>query len=343
MSAKANHFKIGIFVLGAIALIVAGIVILSSDRLFERTITMETYFDESVQGLTIGAPVNHRGVKVGTVKDIHFADDEYELDVNDEKLARFRRYVVVKSAIRDQFPGLADGDIQSLLAKATERGLRVRLASQGVTGVVHVEADYVDPKEFPPLPIAWTPHDIFVPSAPSTITVVGTALGNIAHDLEKANIHQITEDVDTLVKAVTKMVNEGNVSQLSQDAHTALGEVKSALQDARQILKNPAIEQAIADAAVAAGGARLAATDLAKTSRQVRTAAETLPDTVTRLDRTVRRVERVVLNRSADIEEILENLRLVSENLKDLTDNAKRHPAQVLLGEPPPRANTGKP
>lgn len=343
MSAQANHFRIGLFILAALAIAVAGLVILSAGRLFEHTVTMETYFDESVQGLTVGAPVKHRGVQVGTVTDIHFADDEYDLDAADERLFRYRRYVVVKSAIRDHFPGMSEGNLQGLLAQASTKGLRVRLATQGVTGVVHIEADYVDPDEFPPLPIAWTPHDIYVPSAPSTVMVVSTALGNIARDLEKASIHQITKDIDALVVAMTKMVNESQVERVSRQATEALGELRGTLQQARKVLENPDIADAVSEAAAAAGSTRRAAADLALTSKQVRQATEGLPETIARLDRTARRVERLVASRSSDIEDILDNLRQVSENLQDVTSNAKRYPAQVLLGDPPPRREAGRP
>ena len=57
------------------------------------------------------------------------------------------------------------------LVRRVEDGLRVRLTSQGVTGVVFLEADYYDPKDYPPLPIAWTPKALYVPSGRSTVTV----------------------------------------------------------------------------------------------------------------------------------------------------------------------------
>ena len=63
MSAKANYFKIGVFTLSSAALALVGIVVLGAGTLFERSIMMETYIDESVQGLDVGAPIKFRGVK----------------------------------------------------------------------------------------------------------------------------------------------------------------------------------------------------------------------------------------------------------------------------------------
>ena len=54
MSQKANYFKLGLFVIGAIVALIAVLLIIGTGRFFERRITIETYFKESVQGLDIG-------------------------------------------------------------------------------------------------------------------------------------------------------------------------------------------------------------------------------------------------------------------------------------------------
>ena len=43
------------------------------------------------------------------------------------------------------------------------KGLRVRLASQGITGAAFLEADYIDPEKFPPMEIIWEPKTYYVP------------------------------------------------------------------------------------------------------------------------------------------------------------------------------------
>ena len=55
MSQKANYFKLGLFVIGAIAAGILVLVIIGSGRWFERKVIIETYFKESVQGLDIGS------------------------------------------------------------------------------------------------------------------------------------------------------------------------------------------------------------------------------------------------------------------------------------------------
>ena len=68
MSQKARFFKIGIFTFAAIGILVFAIVIFGAGAMFKEVILLETYFNESVQGLDIGSPVKFRGVSVGQVK-----------------------------------------------------------------------------------------------------------------------------------------------------------------------------------------------------------------------------------------------------------------------------------
>src|SRR5512139_359622 len=70
MSKQANKTVIGIFVVGAIALVVIAIVVLGSGKFFKKTLKAVCYFEGSVGGLNIGAPVVFRGVRVGSVTDV---------------------------------------------------------------------------------------------------------------------------------------------------------------------------------------------------------------------------------------------------------------------------------
>lgn len=70
MAKKADPKKIGAFVVGAIVLVMVGLVVFGSGKFFAKTRTFVLFFEGSVGGLNVGAPVNFRGVRVGSVKDI---------------------------------------------------------------------------------------------------------------------------------------------------------------------------------------------------------------------------------------------------------------------------------
>ena len=70
MNKKISPTLIGAFVVGALSLLVIAVIALGSGRLFRQTRQFVLYFDNSVNGLRIGAPVKVKGVEIGSVKDI---------------------------------------------------------------------------------------------------------------------------------------------------------------------------------------------------------------------------------------------------------------------------------
>ena len=89
MSQKANYFKLGLFVIGAIAAGIIVLVIIGSGRWFQKRIVIETYFNESVQGLDVGSKLKVRGVAIGEVTRIGFTYNRYQLDRPMSDRARF--------------------------------------------------------------------------------------------------------------------------------------------------------------------------------------------------------------------------------------------------------------
>src|SRR5258708_15365338 len=102
MSAQANFFKIGIFVIGATIALVFLLVMLGAGKLFQSKIVIETYFNESVQGLDLGSKVKYRGVIVGEVKSIGFTYTRYQ---QDKPMSERLRYVMVEATILPRLIG----------------------------------------------------------------------------------------------------------------------------------------------------------------------------------------------------------------------------------------------
>src|SRR3546814_3851394 len=69
MSGKANPKLIGGFVVGAIAILVVALVVFGGGRLFQDERRVVAYFEGSVAGLQVGAPVTCRGVPLGAVTE----------------------------------------------------------------------------------------------------------------------------------------------------------------------------------------------------------------------------------------------------------------------------------
>ena len=87
---KPNYFKIGLFVIAATLLLAAAIIIFGGGKFFEKKTTIETYFDQSVQGLNVGASLEFQGVQIGNVSYIGFVFNEYHTK---------KTYVLVRAEI----------------------------------------------------------------------------------------------------------------------------------------------------------------------------------------------------------------------------------------------------
>ena len=114
---KATYFKIGLFIIVGTILGAIGVVALGVGTIFQKKILVETYIDESVQGLDVGSSVKFRGVQVGKVEAISLTSAEYPTK---------RRYVLVRIGLTTKI-FLADAGSPSFLAEV-EKGLRLRLA-----------------------------------------------------------------------------------------------------------------------------------------------------------------------------------------------------------------------
>ena len=342
MNEQAHYFKIGLFVLGATAIAVLGIIVLGAGKWFERSAMVETYFFESVQGLEVGAPVRLRGVRVGRVESIRLAREEYGV-IFDPKTDSFpyRGLVVVRMSVRPSVAAhLREDDEAVMMKQAADAGFRFRLASQGITGVLYIESEFLNPERYPPIQIVWTPKTPYIPSAPSTISELGDDLRSIARKLEQVDIEQIAKNLDTMIVSVTHLVNDVQAQHLGPEVKQVMGELRSAVQDVRRVLTGPDLSKTLKDSAVAMSDFRRTAADLSLTAKDVRHAMVQLPEITARLNSSLRRIDALLASKGETIDDLLENLRSVSEELNYLTKTVEHYPSQVLFGEPPTRSHT---
>ena len=78
MSTTTNHFKLGLFTLCGLAILIAAVLAFGARSYFEPTSLFETYIPGDVTGLAVGSAVELRGVDVGKVKRISFSWSEYQ-------------------------------------------------------------------------------------------------------------------------------------------------------------------------------------------------------------------------------------------------------------------------
>lgn len=203
-NSDANYFKIGSFVLIGIGLIVFALLIFGSGKLFQPVIYVETYFEESVQGVTEGTPVKYRGLQIGYIDKISFTNEIYEPDVKMRN-----RSIYVKIAITSKsFTQFSTSQFKSLLSKEVEHGLRIKLVAQGLTGTSYLELDYVDPNTAPPYAITWNPYYFYIPSVVSTLTRLSENAQYVMNELKDINFKRIFQNIDSLAISLSQVASK---------------------------------------------------------------------------------------------------------------------------------------
>jgi phospholipid/cholesterol/gamma-HCH transport system substrate-binding protein len=343
MSAKSNYFKVGVFVLATVGLIIAGIIWLSAGALKEEQILMETYIAESVQGLSKGSPVKRSGVQIGRVEEITFVNKQYA----HTDAAKSDMVMIIMSTDKSHFPPMTPMELRARVAEQVARGLRVKMASQGITGIAYIEAEFADPKRYPLPKIQWTPTHLYVPSIPSTITSFTQSLDRILVALERIDYAGITTELKETVKELHKVLAEAKVGEVRKEFVGLITDLKRtsrlmmAVIDKTQGGPGVKIKTDAADVLTSLDKATKSVQSLVdKSTADLKTA--NIPEAIAQLNKTVKRLEQLARGQQGDVDVILANLRRVSENLMKLSESAKQYPSQVLFGSAPPRKEEKK-
>ncbi len=324
MSAKANFFKIGVFVILGLALITAVIIIFGAGLFRKPKVYFETYFDSSVYGLNAGSSVLLRGVKMGDVSEITFARNLYNIPENTPEFTKYASYVVVVCAVDEKnLPSFTSVQREANAAKMVAEGLRMRLSTNILTGQGYLEADMLDPNKFPPMKVPWKPKHIYIPSAPGDLTTLKNSVDRILAKLEEVDVGRISDKVEKFVDSLNKAVEDANVGQVSDEARALLADARAKIEDI--------------DAGEISDELREL---LASVNESVKDA--NIPELSDRLDGVVRRIDELAASSRPDIEDVLANIRIISANLKELSENLKQNPSAIIFSKPPPESEVSK-
>jgi phospholipid/cholesterol/gamma-HCH transport system substrate-binding protein/paraquat-inducible protein B len=306
VSAEARYLRVGSFVLGGIVLAVVAVLLVAGGSLLQRPIVIETYFDESVQGVEIGSAVKLRGVKLGTVSQIGFVGDVYALS-NSPDPVKEGNLVLVRMEVGDSSAGASRAEREEALKDLVAKGLRLRLTPLGITGVSFIQADYLDPAKYPPMQISFEPQHLYVPSAPSTITQISSAAERLLTRIDKLDVESLLTNLDELLVSVNRAVTDAKVEELRHSVADLLADLRQTSSEMRGAIRKSDVPGVGEDARVA------------------------LRETTAAL----LRVQEMLDGGGDDLGAILENLRVASQNLRDASDTARAYPSYFLLGEPP--------
>jgi phospholipid/cholesterol/gamma-HCH transport system substrate-binding protein/paraquat-inducible protein B len=222
-NSNPNYFRLGVFVLAAIAVLIAVILIFGSGTLFQKSFTVETYIKQSVTGLDNGAAVRFRGVKIGQVTFIGLSGDMYEKHL---PFHERRQYVVVRMQI------YGDKVNSEQIETFVKDNLRARVKSMGITGVNYIEFDFYSQANLtsPELSYKWKPDYPVIPSMPNQADEIISGIQKMIEGLNQLNINGTQKKFDALLSNLNLMMagdgkNNTGLIQSVNDINLVLGRI----------------------------------------------------------------------------------------------------------------------
>ena len=324
MSTKVSPTLIGAFVIGAVALIVIAILLLGSGRLFRQTRDFVLYFDNSVNGLRVGAPVKFKGVEVGSVKDIRL---QLEKGGEVNKIPVIIEIDLEKLTLRGATPEIAVD--REAFHKAVVEGFRGQLAMESlVTGVLYVALDF-----FPGTPINFVQQENVnnkypeIPTLPTSLELAKGAVERILNKLEEVDFKRLIDSLTKTSDGVGQLVkvNSPTVKSILQSVDQAMPQLRGAISDFRTLT------------ATANNNVTNVSADLHQTLTAAHSAIEQIAATMKAAETTIISVRATIDPDSPTFYELTKSLREVSgaaSSIRLLADSLDRNPQAPILGKP---------
>ncbi|WP_265584031.1 MlaD family protein [Chitinimonas koreensis] len=209
------------------------------DRAAQR---YRVYFEESLRGLSVGAPIDLRGLPLGEVRSFGLEYDaarrRYRFPV---EIALYPERLHAQA--RGTLPGGEDG--AALLDDMVAKGLRAQLRSGNLlTGQMHVALDF-----FPKAPAAavdrsGTPW--VLPSTPGSLGQLQDSVANIVKKVERIPFEELAGELRRALGDLDGAIKDagGLIRRLDRDlappAAAALQQAERTLQSAERVLAQDA-------------------------------------------------------------------------------------------------------
>lgn len=226
---EKNQAIIGAFVVGAIALVVVAVIVFGSGKLFTDVDHFVMYFEGSVKGLSVGAPVTFRGVKIGSVTDITLRANPVNQEVSIPVVIKVERDRIERTV---DMPSSGPEGIKRLI----EKGLRAKLDLQSmITGQLQINLEFL-PDE--PVRLSEFKHRYMeIPTVPTTFERLAKRLDRLPIEDMVNNASRSLEALKDLLTnpALKKMINRldrssANLEALSENLNELSTPLSNSLQ-----------------------------------------------------------------------------------------------------------------
>jgi paraquat-inducible protein B len=310
MSKRANPAWVGAFVVCAIAICAAAVVLFGSGHFFRSMRTFVIFFPGSVNGLDKGAPVKFRGVTIGTVTDIR---------IRMRGLAETGRIPVLIEVDRERVHELGGSDDTMDDKRVNELiydyGMRAQLQQQSfITGLLYVALDlFPDSKVDLVLPPGSAVPYTEIPCLPTTLEQAQAKFEQILDRINRIDFDVLGKSVNGALEGISRLANSPQVYANLEALHGTLGEIRGAAADLRARI--PALSN-----------------NVSGTTDDLRSAVQRLQASLERFDSLIDPSAPLLGGLAATIGEVGDAARAV----RQLAEQLDRNPSVLLTGKKEP-------
>jgi len=348
MNTNASKTLIGAFVVGAVVLIVTGVLIFGSGQFIKKTEKYVLFFEGSVQGLNVGASVLFRGVKIGSVKSITLEADVENLEI----------YIPVIIEIDPDRIHVVRGDPNASadMPELLKLGLRAQLTSGSlVSGQLLIELEFHHDaplklvglnKKYPEIATIPSSFDLIFDKLKNLnidnvvnelLSVIGALekilsspeVPEILHSLKmtveeaRSLVKKLDSKVDPMVTGINETVREyGKLARnVDGKVEPLASSVDATLKDARKLVRN------------VDGRVEPLASSIEKSLEDARTALEQARKALVVTEKAIGKESPVIYQ----LDKTLKEISRMARSIRSLADYLERHPDALLYGKGKPK------
>jgi phospholipid/cholesterol/gamma-HCH transport system substrate-binding protein len=337
MAKQINKTVIGGFVVSVIVMLIGSVIILGGGKMFKKTVKYVMFFEKSVKGLSVGAPVVFNGVEIGSVSNviINYDIDKAEVDIPviielDPSLMKMKGKI---SATQKQQ--------RQRLARLIELGFRAQLTLQSiVTGQLMVELNF-----YPDTAVRLTGIKSKYPEIP-TIT---SSIDRIAEKLKKVHLDKIAEKLIDVLDNIDNVTGNPKIEDIIDNGHVASKNLKQLILDADKMVADVdvRVKKVLDNLVVASGDAHkflVDAQQLVKdTDSQVQPMSDKVQDAMVSVKGAMDQAKTTLaginnyVGQNSDtrhkLNRALDEIGGAARSLNSLMDYLERHPEALLKGK----------
>lgn len=316
---RSHPRLMGLFVLGALGLIVAGVASMSARRLFAEYRTFVVFFPYAVGGLREGSPVTFRQVQVGHVRDV-------DLVFSGDDLRKSWIMAVIdirRNALTDPSGRTAQQSDAELARVMIDAGLRASVRSSSlIAGQRSVDLDFQADQK-PRLSGIAAPYPE-IPTAPTGMEVINERVEATLRKISEVPVDEVILQLNTTLATLQRVLEESNTPATTRELRGSLQAMTRTLATA---------EKAMTQVDGTAGEARATLQAMDATMKGVQKTLDRLEKTLGTVDRSVESTAELRVEAARTIEEMNELLK----SLRALVEALQQRPESLLRGRSAPK------